>query len=81
MKRLAIENLHLDLRGIDRATAEAAARRIGPALSRALAGRRVLQSGTAAPTSRITAGGATDAGALASIVARQIADAASRSRS
>jgi hypothetical protein len=81
MKRLAIEDLHLDLRGVDRATAEAAARRIGPALARAFAGRVILDSSKATTASRVATDGTTDAGTLASTMAGQIARATSRSRS
>lgn len=39
-RRIHIDRLELDLRGIDPKTAEAATRRLGPALERALAQRR-----------------------------------------
>jgi hypothetical protein len=39
-RRIHIERLELDLRGIDPKTAEAATRRLGPSLERALAERR-----------------------------------------
>ena len=82
MKRLVIERLELDLRGIPHATAEGAARRIGPALSRALAGRQL----TATPAARVDAGSlafgaAPDANVLATRLAQRLAGKTSRSRS
>jgi hypothetical protein len=82
MRRLTIERLELDMRGVPHATAEIAARRLGPALSRALAGRQLI----AAPAARIDAGpvavgAAPDANGLAARVAQQIAGRMSRSRS
>jgi hypothetical protein len=80
MKRLSIDRLDLDLRGVPHGTAENAARLLGPALARALEGRRV----TAAAAESIDAGriaGTTDAGALAAGIAQRIADKTSRSRS
>lgn len=73
-RRLHIERLELDLRGVAPGTAEAAVRLLGPAVARALAGRRV----GAASTERIDAGrislaGAVDAGTLASQLAQRIA--------
>jgi hypothetical protein len=81
MRRLAIERLELDLRGIPHATAEAATRLFGPALVRAMAGRRLA----AAPATAIAPGSiefeaSPDANALATRLARHIADQASRSR-
>jgi hypothetical protein len=82
MRRLTIERLELDMRGVPAATAESAARRLGPALSRALAGREM----TAVPAARIDAGAialgaAPDANVLAVRVAHEIAAKTSRSRS
>jgi hypothetical protein len=82
MRRLTIERLELDMRGVPPATAESAARRLGGALSRALADREL----TAVPAARIDAGAialdaAPDANVLASRVAQQIAGKTSRSRS
>jgi hypothetical protein len=82
MKRLSVERLDLDLRGVSRETAEHAARLLGPALARALEGRRV----TASAAESIDAGhvatqATTDAGALAGSVAQRIAEKTSRSRS
>jgi hypothetical protein len=51
-RRVHIDRLDLDLRGIAPADAEAAARLLGPALARALAGRHP----TAGSTDRLDAG-------------------------
>jgi hypothetical protein len=48
MNNLHIDRLELDLRGVDPATAQAAARALGPALAQALAGAR-LDSMASAP--------------------------------
>jgi hypothetical protein len=74
MKRLSIERLDLDLRGISPATARSAARLLGPALMQAMAGRRLI----AKPAASIDAGrtgidAPHDSTALASRIARQIA--------
>ncbi len=74
MKKLSIERLDLDLRGISPATARSAARVLGPALAQALAGRRLIDR----PATRIDAGRsgiepAHDSTQLASHIARQIA--------
>jgi hypothetical protein len=82
LKRLAIERLELDLRGVPHEAAAAAARQIGPALARALAGRRV--SATPAPSidaGRAAIGAAPSADAIATRVAQQIAGKMSRGRS
>jgi hypothetical protein len=82
MKRLLIDRLELDLRGIPHATAEAAARRIGPALSGALADRRLTAATTASiDAGAVVFGAAPDADALATRIAQQIAGKTSRSRS
>jgi hypothetical protein len=82
MKRLAIDRLDLDLRGVPHATAEAAARLIGPALAVALAGRNVAATpGASIDAGRVTVGAAADANALATRVAQQIAVKTSESRS
>jgi hypothetical protein len=79
MKRIVIDRLELDLRGIAPATAEAAARLIGPALTQALAQRRI----TAGPAGRLDAGRIDFAAspqpqALATRMAQQIASRTSR---
>ena len=79
MKRLTIDRLELDLRGVPPATAEAAARALGPALARELAQRRVA----AAPAEhidagRIASGAAPDAGLLATQIAQRLAHTTSR---
>jgi len=81
-RRLRIDRLELDLRGIAPATAEAAARALGPALADALAPHHAH----IAPADRIDAGriaspaspGADD---LAASIARRIAGAARRGQS
>ena len=69
-------------RGVPAATAESAARRLGPALARALTDRQLI----AAPAARIDAGAiavdaAPDANVLAARIVQQIAGKTSRSRS
>lgn len=77
LRHLRIERLELDLRGIAPATAEAAARALGPALTRALA----PQHARIAPADRIDAGRITSAASpgandLATHIAQRIADRA-----
>jgi hypothetical protein len=72
MTRLAIGRLALDLRGVASATAEEAARLLGPALERALAARRVAGAAHARDGGHIALGA--DAAALAAEIARRIAD-------
>ncbi len=72
MKRISIDRLDLDLRGIDPAIAEAAVRRLGPALRDQLAGT----AGGVAPAAsgdggRVAPAG--DAQALATGLAQRIA--------
>jgi hypothetical protein len=82
MKRLAIDRLDIDLRGVPPATAEAAVRLIGPALARALSGRHVFATpGASIDAGRVTVGTAPNANALATRVAQQIAVKTSESRS
>jgi len=82
MRRFKIERLELDMRGVPRATAESAARGLGPALARALAGRELTATQAARiDAGAVAAGPAADAGALAARVAQQIAGKTSRSRS
>ena len=81
-RRLHIERLELDLRGVAPATAEATAQALGPALARALA----VDAGDIAVKQRIDAGRiATPAmpqpGALAEGVAQRIAGSLRRERS
>lgn len=75
MSKLRIERLDLDMRGIPPATAEAAARLLGPALRGALARRRL---GSAASGAHLDAGrldfrAAADAASLAGGIAERIA--------
>jgi len=81
-RRLRIDRLELDLRGIAPATAEAAARALGPALAQALAPHHAQ----IAPAERIDAGRITspaspDAHELATRIAQHIADSARRGQS
>lgn len=80
-RRVRIERVELDLRGIAPATAEAAARALGPALLEALAS----EPGRFAAAGRIDAGRIASAAApraesLAHDIARRIAGSATRSR-
>jgi hypothetical protein len=73
-RRLLIDRLELDVRGVAPMTAEAAARALGPALARALG----ADAGRAAPARRIDAGtistdAATDAPELGRAIAERIA--------
>jgi hypothetical protein len=82
MKRLVIERLDLDLRGVPRATAELAARQIGPALARALTGRRLTSvSAASVDAGAVAIGAAPEAAAVATQIAARIAGTTSGSRS
>jgi hypothetical protein len=77
-RRIHIERLELDLRGIDPKTAEAATRRLGPSLEKALAQRR----GRFDSAPRIDAGSiapASESHDVASGLAHQIAQRVRRS--
>jgi hypothetical protein len=79
MKRLVIDRLDLDLRGVSHATAETVARLLGPALARAMRGRHI----DASPDHQIDAGrlGMATAPApavLAAQIAQRIAHKTSR---
>jgi siderophore synthetase component len=79
MKRLSVERLNLDLRGITPATARSAARLLGPALTQALAGRSLIDRPAASiDTGRSGIETAHDSTRLASHIARQIAAKTSR---
>lgn len=78
-RRLRLERLELDLRGVAPSTAEATARALGPALAQALAARRVQL----APADRIDAGRITSPASpsaldLASRIAQRIANSVRR---
>lgn len=80
-RRIVIDRLELDLRGVDPATVQAAARLLGPALSRALRQRDF----TARTMERLDAGridspSSPQPAALAARIARQIARQASTPR-
>lgn len=85
-RRLRIERLELDLRGVPPATAEAAARALGPALARALGQSLATAPLQQAPADRIDAGRLAMPGSpgpleLATGIAQRIADSARRSSS
>jgi hypothetical protein len=74
MKKLSIERLNLDLRGVSPATARTVAQLLGPALAQALAGRRLIDRPAASiDTGRTGIETAHDSSRLASHIARQIA--------
>ncbi len=79
MKRLVIDRLDLDLRGVSPATAQTVARLLGPTLARAMRGRRI----DVAPDHQIDAGRikmatAPAPGMLANQIAQRIAHRTSR---
>ena len=74
LRRLRIERLEIDLRGIAPATAETAARALGPALARALESSRApITPADRLDAGRITSTATPDAGDLASGIAKRIA--------
>lgn len=74
-QRLDIDRLELDLRGLPRELAEATAAALGPALERALAGkRRFGAAATRINAGSVEAGAAPDAGILARRIAERIVD-------
>jgi hypothetical protein len=76
-RRLNIDRLDLDLRGIEPGIAEAAVRALGPALTTALAGRELrLVSAAQVDAGRIASTAAPSASALAAQIAQRIADRA-----
>jgi hypothetical protein len=73
-RRIRIDRLELDLRGIAPATADAAARALGPALAKALASQKVhIASADRIDAGRIASPASPDAHDLAGAVARRIA--------
>jgi hypothetical protein len=73
-RRIRIERLELDLRGIAPATADAAARALGPALADALASRKAhVASADRIDAGRIVSPASPDAKDLAGGIARRIA--------
>jgi hypothetical protein len=73
-RRIHIKRLDLNMRGVAPDAAEAAARLLGPALARALAGRRVNEaSAERIDGGRINLAGAADAGTLSNQLAQRIA--------
>ena len=79
-RRLRIDRLELDLRGIAPATAEAAARALGPALAAALASGPVRDIAAAErlDAGRIASPASPTAPELAATIGRRIAGAARR---
>jgi hypothetical protein len=74
MKRLVIDRLELDLRGLPPAAAEAAARLLGPALAQALTQSRVTPGAAERlDAGRINVAASTQPGALATRMAQHIA--------
>jgi len=73
-RRVHIKRLDLDLRGVAPKTAESAVRLLGPALARALAGRRIDASAAQRiDAGRVSLAGATDAETVSTRLARRIA--------
>lgn len=73
-RRLHIKRIDLDLHGVAPSTAEAAARLLGPALARALAGRRINEtSAERINGGRINLAGTADAETLSNRLAQRIA--------
>lgn len=80
-RRIVIERLELDLHGIDPATAQAAARLLGPALARALRQRDfTARSAERLDAGRIDSPASPQPAALAARIAAQIARQASTPR-
>jgi len=75
MKRLHIDRLDLDLRGVSPATAESVARLVGPALAQALRGRRLDNSASAQAidAGRLAVPSAKEPGVMATRIAQRIA--------
>ena len=79
MKKVRIERLDLDVRGVPPAVAQAAARQLGPALARALTHRHLNARPTAQlDAGRLVVGANPGAAVLAHGVAKRIADKTSR---
>ena len=76
MKRLHIDRIDLHLRGVAPSTAQDAARLLGPALARALAGRTVTHGGADVDAGRLKLAQAPAAPALAAGIAARIAQKA-----
>ena len=73
-RRLRINRLDLDLRGVSPATAEATARALGPALARALESHRApIAHADRVDAGRIASAASADAHDLAATIARRIA--------
>jgi hypothetical protein len=75
-RRVTIDRLELDLRGLPREIAEGAARGIGSALARALEGKRMpAASAEQINVASVPASATSDAGSLAATIAARIAAA------
>jgi hypothetical protein len=73
-RRVHVDRLELDLRGIDPATAQAAARALGPALARALANRSgQFRAAACADAGQVGAPSPAAPGTLAADIAHRIA--------
>jgi hypothetical protein len=75
MKRLLIDRLDLDLRGVSPANAENVARLLGPALAQAMRGRQIGRSSAQEiDAGRFSVSAAQEPGELATWIAQRIAD-------
>ena len=78
-RRVRIDRLELDLRGIAPATADAAARALGPAIANALASHHGhIESADRIDAGRIVSPASPRAHDLAAVIARRIAHAVGR---
>ena len=78
MKRMHSDRIDLHLRGVGPSTAQDAARLLGPALARALAGKAVAPGGADVDAGRLTLAQAPEAPALAAGIAARIAQKAGK---
>ena len=78
MKRMRIDRIDLHLHGVAPSTAQDAARLLGPALARALAGKTMANAGADLDAGRLRLAQAPEAPALASGIAARIAQKAGK---
>jgi hypothetical protein len=75
MKRLLIDRLDLDLRGVSPANAESVARLLGPALAQAMRGQQIGRSpGQDIDAGRFSVSTTPEPGELAAQIAQRIVD-------
>jgi hypothetical protein len=75
MKRLLIDRLDLDLRGVSPANAESVARFLGPALAQTMRGRQIGRSSAQEiDAGHFSVSAAPEPGELAARIAQRIAD-------